>query len=138
MNSIDPNVFGCIRQISATFAAYSNWPDTKIIPFSKEDILKAVNEQRFEKRSFQDPSTTDDLNKLFEELNRQNTPKHEKDQILSNWARNFHIERVAFLYSNFPADPIVLSSENQVVDGLHRILAAIALGRQKVDCKYIS
>ena len=129
MNSIDPKSFGSIEQLSAIYAACSDWPDTKIIPFSKQDILQAVNEENFEERSFQDSSLQDEFN----ELSRKNVVKQEKDRTLANWAREFHIKRVAFLYENFPMEPIILGHDLKIKDGLHRVLAAIALEKSTID-----
>jgi len=125
--------FGTIEKISSSFAAYVNWQETAIVPFSKADILKAISEESFEERSFQDISVGNELNNLFQKLNEANVSKLDRDHELREWARNFHIKRVAFLCKYFPKDPINLNRDLKVKDGLHRIMAAIILEKESID-----
>ena len=130
---ISPSYFGTIEIISSGFAAYANWKDTAIVPFSKADILKAISEGCFEERSFQNISVKDELENLFKNLNAANVSKIVRDYELREWARSFHIKRVAFLCKYFPKDPIKLNRNMTVRDGLHRIMAAIVLEKDSID-----
>lgn len=135
MLSLDPKKFGTIEEISAKFAAYSNWPATTIRSFSKKDVIAAATQGKTEGRSFQDPSVELELNQFFQKLNASGISNSEKDRILSEWARNFHIARVAHLYNEFPDDPIRITPDlSNVTDGAHRIMAAIALGNDTIEC----
>jgi hypothetical protein len=55
------------------FYVYCNWPKTKIESFTKDDVLQAIEEKRFESRSFQDPLAETELKKFFERLRSNDT-----------------------------------------------------------------
>lgn len=133
MPLIETSYFGTIEEISSQFAAYSNWEDTAIIPFSKKDIQAAISEKRLDNRSFQDASVQNDLDKLLSELSLTDVSKEDKDQALKDHARKYHIERVAFLCENFPNEPIKLDRNMKIIDGSHRVMAALFLELETID-----
>src|SRR5258705_12417551 len=108
MKTIDPNVFGTIEQLSAVYAAYENWPDTKILPFGKEDIINAISDEKFDSRSHQCEEFRKEYDKLHRDAMSKNLSKEETDNILSERSRRFHIERCADLAHYGWNDPIEL------------------------------
>jgi hypothetical protein len=134
MPLLDTKGFGTIEQLSKVFGAYENWPGTAIESFSKTDILTAVNKGELESRSFQDQAVKAELDQLLHNLNNSGISHAEKDKQLAEWARKFHIRRVAFLYKYFPEHPIRVTPDlSKVEDGIHRIMAAIVLGRNSIE-----
>jgi len=131
---VNPNRFGSIEALSSIFVAYDNWPGTRILPFTKEDVQKAVNEERLDDRPFQSDSVKHELDQLFTKLSTNKTPNDKKDQILSEWMRDYHIRRVAYLVNNFPNDPITLTNDYKIRDGVHRVIAAITIGKDEIFC----
>ncbi len=126
----NPNDFGTIEDLSSIYSFYENWPDTTILPFSKADVLNYEASDLLEKRSFQSDEVKKEFEIFFKNLN--SLEKDEKDTKLKEYARSYHIKRTAYLVKYYPDDPIELTLDKKVIDGNHRIMAAIAKGFSEI------
>jgi hypothetical protein len=91
---------------------------------SKEEIERAIRENDFEKRAFQD-----DLNEL-----RTEWSKARSFEEYSDYVRKYHARRIAFFVVNNWDHPIVLQKDKCTVeDGSHRLKAAIYSDMETVD-----
>ena len=89
---------------------------------TKEEIEKAILEKDFERRSFQG-----DLNELNAEWNKEAKNFYEV-------VKRFHIRKTACLVVEGWDEPILLcKDERTILDGLHRLKAAIFLKMDTID-----
>ncbi len=95
----NPNDFGTIEELSSIYSFYSNWTDTTIVPFGKDDIVNFETKDLLEKRSFQSDEVQMEFRNFFESLS--NLEKDEKDTKLREYDRIFHIKRTAYLVRNY-------------------------------------
>lgn len=97
------------------------------IIFNFADIKKAIDENRYDKRSFQV-----DLTELKNEWNRNSNNDYKK--YIEN-SKKYHIERIAYLIKSnlwkFPID--VYSDLKTIKDGQHRIWAAKYLNQSEIE-----
>ena len=93
---------------------------------TKEEIEKAVREKDFEVRAFQK-----DLAELNTEWNK-NAENRKEEYCLQQ--RRFHIRRIAYFVLYGWKEPILLCEDGcTVLDGLHRLKAAIHLSLEEVE-----
>lgn len=89
------------------------------------DIQKAINEDRLEKRNFQD-----DILELIKEWN-ENSKNY--DEYFENF-KKYHIERIAYLVvSDLWRHPIEVRPDMTIKDGQHRYWAAIYLNQTEIE-----
>jgi hypothetical protein len=93
---------------------------------SKEEIQKAIDEENFEIRGFQEHE-----HELRAEWEKVSGPER-YDRI-----RKYHAERIAFFVVNRWDDyPIILKKDGrEVSEGSHRLRAAIHLGEETIEVK---
>ena len=92
---------------------------------TKDDIEKAISENRLESRGFQADHT-----ELIKEWNaRSKNIKEYCDAV-----KKYHSERIAFFAVNKWNDPIILYEDGVTIkDGLHRLKAAIFLKLDTIE-----
>ena len=93
---------------------------------SKQDIQKAIDEEDFETRGFQEHEP-----ELKAEFKVLNVPERYE------WLRKYHAKRIAFFAVNgWDGHPIVLNEDQHTIkEGLHRLKAAIHLDIDEVEVK---
>lgn len=87
-----------------------------------EDIRKALREGRLEPRHYQDPSLVPEW-----EAAARST---------ENWGllvRHYHASRIAYLVTNQSKEPITIRSDGFILDGNHRVRAAIFCGQLEIE-----
>lgn len=92
---------------------------------TNDEIRKAIQEKDFERRSFQGDIL---------ELDAEWKKRAEVENEYYYWQRRFHVKKVACLVSEGWEDPILLyKDEFTILDGSHRLKAAIYLGHEEVE-----
>jgi hypothetical protein len=129
-----PSDFGNIEKLSSIFYAFENFPATQIVPFTKEDVLVAIKNNQFDSRPFQSAEVNQEFQQLLDKLSKEGKSNSEKDELLKIHARNYHIARTAYLVNNISQEPIIVTIDNQVKDGIHRIMAAIVRNEKEISC----
>jgi hypothetical protein len=91
---------------------------------SPEDIQHAINNNQLEERGFQSH-----LEELKTEWRANAKTRQECDELV----KIYHARRIAFFVVNGWKEPVALTAEGKVNDGLHRIKAAIFIGMDEVE-----
>lgn len=130
----DLSCFGSIENMSSIFYAFENYPTTQIVPFTKEDVLTAIKNNKFDSRPFQSVEVSQEFQLLLDRLSHEGKTNSEKNELLKTHARNYHIARTAYLVKNISQEPIIVTPDNKVKDGIHRIMAAIVRNEKEILC----
>jgi hypothetical protein len=91
---------------------------------SHENIQLAINNKEFEQRGFQ---THND--ELLAEWKKNVSSAQE----LNERIRGYHTRRIAHFVVHGWTDPIILDADGEMKDGLHRLKAAIFMGKDEVE-----
>jgi hypothetical protein len=91
---------------------------------SVEDIQLAMDKYQLEERGYQSH-----LGELETEWRAKATTRQEGDDLV----KLYHSRRIAFFVVNGWTDPIVLTADGRMNDGLHRLKAAIFRGMDEVE-----
>ena len=129
----EPSDFGNIEKLSSIFYAFENFPATQIVPFTKEDVLTAIKNNQFDSRPFQSVEVNREFQQLLDKLSKEGKTNPEKDELLKIHARNYHIERTAYFVNNISQEPITVTLDNKVKDGIHRIMAALVRNEKEIS-----
>ncbi|MBI3502007.1 MAG: hypothetical protein HY063_09445 [Bacteroidetes bacterium] len=107
-----------------------SFPEPRIVNIADEEIQKAVNEKRFDKRGFQ--------SHLAELTNEWNSGNADYEEYIRRYTK-YHIERIAYLIeSGLWKEPIAVCADLKTIkDGLHRVLAAKFLKESEIESKII-
>lgn len=97
------------------------------INFEFSDIRNAIEEKRFDKRSFQG-----DFDELQNEWNNNSTYEEYLEK-----SKQYHIERIAYLIEsgNWKIPISVESNLKTIRDGQHRVWAAKFLNEEEIDAE---
>jgi hypothetical protein len=88
------------------------------------EIQYAVDNDLLESRGYQ--THFDELNLEWEEGLRSL-------QELADRQKSYHAKRIAHFVVHGWSDPIILDANGKITDGLHRLKAAIFMGKDEVD-----
>jgi len=117
-----------IKNLSLPFVLENGKLLTPIEFSIQDDIPKALSENRYDNRSFQACQ-----NELWQEWNIKSGGDL---RLFVELCKNYHIERIAYFVSHsedLEAHPLHIKSDQQSLwDGLHRVWAAIYLGRSEI------
>jgi hypothetical protein len=91
---------------------------------SPMEIQYAVDNDLLESRGYQ--THFDELNLEWEEGLRSL-------QELADRQKSYHAKRIAHFVVHGWSDPIILDANGKITDGLHRLKAAIFMGKDEVD-----
>jgi hypothetical protein len=97
--------------------------------FTDEDIQRVLNEGQLEERSHE--SHSDALNA---EWNDASQGGQDRDEWLRQ-VKAYHLRRVAYFVAKGWTDPIIVTSDGRILDGSHRIRAAVFMGRTEIEVK---
>jgi hypothetical protein len=91
---------------------------------TREDIQLAINNKEHEQRGFQSH-----LNELEAEWGKNVKNGQEWNERI----RVYHTRRIAHFIVHGWIDPIILNADGTMKDGLHRLKAAIFMGKDEID-----
>ena len=91
---------------------------------ARESIQFAIDNKEFELRGFQSH-----LDELMAEWGKNATTVQDWNERI----RVYHARRIAHFVVHGWSDPIILDANGKITDGLHRLKAAIFMGKDEVD-----
>ena len=134
-NTIELFKFETIEKISEKYAAFDNYPATRIDPFNKNDVLTSIKNNELDSRHFQSKEVQQEFQQLLDKLSQEGKSHTEKDRLLKIHARKYHIARCAYFAQNSSPEPIIVNSDFIVKDGTHRIIAALVRNEKDISYK---
>ena len=97
----------------------------RIVDFTMDDVKRAINEKKFDKRNYQD-----DADSIYAGINE------DPDKWFDSF-KNYHIERIAYLVNSGEWEhPITVRQNLTLEDGQHRYFAAKYLNKTEMEGEF--